>query len=341
MRTPTSGRPGPGRSAAVARQDDVVVGPAVDQVHLDAVADGGWRRSPRPPRGEAPQRLPAAASSRRAARRRRAAGCPACRPRRAVCHRRGGERPGAAVVQVHHGGATPPRRRAPPVGRREPPRRAWPAGAAALRQVGGCRDLRRRGRRPTGRHRCRRRPAADPDDQGGDHEYGDRDAPRRGATVRRTTSRTAPARPLAAPGRDDRRRVRGRRPGTWWVSSCAVRARAAQLGVRAARHRQSHRLRAAGVPQVERERRRGPAVVRIGSQPAGDDLDQLGRGLGCQLGEVGAAGPRRRRRVSAGVAAFHGATPVSAWKAAAATPKTSDAGPGAPPARRWDRRRPE
>ena len=36
-------------------------------------------------------------------------------------------------------------------------------------------------------------------------------------------------------------------------------------------------------------------------------------------------------RVSAGVAAFQGATPVSAWKAAAATPKTSEAGPGAPP----------
>ena len=36
-------------------------------------------------------------------------------------------------------------------------------------------------------------------------------------------------------------------------------------------------------------------------------------------------------RVSPGVAAFQGAMPVSAWKAAAATPKTSDAGPGAPP----------
>jgi hypothetical protein len=35
-------------------------------------------------------------------------------------------------------------------------------------------------------------------------------------------------------------------------------------------------------------------------------------------------------KVSAGVAAFHGATPVSAWNAAAAIPKTSDAGPGAP-----------
>jgi hypothetical protein len=52
------------------------------------------------------------------------------------------------------------------------------------------------------------------------------------------------------------------------------------------RRGQPHRLGPAGVPQVERERRRGSTVVRIGREPATDDGDQRGRSLRRQFRQV-------------------------------------------------------
>ena len=77
--------------------------------------------------------------------------------------------------------------------------------------------------------------------------------------------------------------------------------RTAELLVGDPGDRQPDRFRAAGVPEVQRERRCGPTVVRIGRQSALDDGDQLGRGAGGQLPEVGqVAGRRDGERVGRG-----------------------------------------
>ena len=259
--------------------------------------------------------------------------------------RRGGEGPRPALVQLGHQG--------PPLRRRSPAPPA--ASAGARRRPGGSVGL-VGARVASGRSDADAATAADggsagrpasgagragpPPSAAATHarQTTQRGAPRAGGPLRprrpcEPTRSTAPDAPAGRPARRPSGAGRGRRPGTWWVSSVRgprpVRPGSASGD---ARDRQPHRLGAAGVPQVERERRRGAAVVRIGGQPAAD------RPRPAPAGASGASSARSGRnpsaataRVSAGVAAFQGATPVSAWKAAAAIPNTSDAGPGAPP----------
>ncbi len=149
----------------------------------------------------------------------------------------------------------------------------------------------------------------------------------RSGTAGREPARTARHRSSRPGGSTTTGAGRGRRPGTTWVSSVRGSApgRGTPPGVRAT---------ASGRQACRRSRAKAAAEPRScgsGDSPRPMTSSSAGGASGASSARSGRWPCAATTSVSAGVAAFHGAMPVSAWKAAAATPKTSDAGPGALP----------
>ena len=333
MRTPAAGRgrAPPGRPhRPVGRGDHLVAGQPstrssshpVARPRSPTVTSHHRARSPAAP----PPRPPALARACRVGREQRAAGRvdvvePLGRRRR--------ERLGPPLVELA------PRTRRPVAA---PPRRASPAAlrTAVRRRAAGGRatPTATRGRRrspPAVGARARRR-AEPATTTGDDREHraadgaGRRTAPQRSPDGARHRRGARPAPTTAGAGR-------GRRPGTWWVSSVRgprpVRPSSASgtpaTGSRTGSGRQACRRSSANAAADPR------SCGSAASPRAMTSISSRGR-LRRELGAGRAGSPSAATaRVSAGVAAFHGAMPVRAWNAAAATPNTSEAGPGAPP----------
>ena len=121
---------------------------------------------------------------------------------------------------------------------------------------------------------------------------------------------------------------RGRRPAPGGSARCVDRVRRRRVpsgpGSRTGSGRQACRRSSAKAAAV-------PRSCGSSASPRRRTSISSGRASGASSARSGSSPSAATASVSPGVAAFHGAIPVSAWKAAAATPNTSDAGPGAPP----------